>query len=137
MPFGFAFLGPILAAFVEPDEKALQKRGFWTQARIFAGGSFANFILAGIAVLIMGFAFTGMYTNVGVIYQGLTPEYPAADANMTGYITQINGQDINSVEDLSKVLDVVSPGDVVNIKTVNTISIIVRRMQKVLLIFFK
>ena len=117
---GWGLLLIIPLAFVEPDEKALQKRGFWTQARIFAGGSFANFILAGIAVLIMGFAFTGMYTNVGVIYQGLTPEYPAADANMTGYITQINGQDINSVEDLSKVLDVVSPGDVVNIKTVNT-----------------
>ena len=43
---GFAFLGPILAAFVEPDEKKMTKKSKFAQAAILSGGTFANFLSA-------------------------------------------------------------------------------------------
>lgn len=115
---GWGLLLVIPLAFVEPDEKDLEKRGFWTQVRIFAGGSFANFLLAGLSVLIMTFAFSGMFVSSGVAYQGLDKGYPADLANITGYITEINGQDVKSIEDLQSVMSSVLPGNEIRIKTI-------------------
>ena len=42
---GFAFLGPILAAFVEPDEKAMKKITAKKQLAIISAGPFINIIL--------------------------------------------------------------------------------------------
>lgn len=54
---GFAFLGfiiPIIpAAFVEPDEKELQKRPMKEQLSIFAAGPLANIITAALSILIL------------------------------------------------------------------------------------
>src|SRR3990167_2560314 len=48
---GIAFFGPILGAFVEPDEKELAKKKHWIQHSVFAAGAFSNFLTV-IAVLL-------------------------------------------------------------------------------------
>ena len=50
---GFAFLGPIPAAFVEPNEKKMEKSSTKTQLSILAAGSFSNILLALLFVLIL------------------------------------------------------------------------------------
>ena len=42
---GFGFLGPFLAAFVEPDEKDMGKKDNLNQIAILGAGSFANLVL--------------------------------------------------------------------------------------------
>lgn len=64
---GFGFLGPFLAAFVEPDEKAMQKRKPKQQLAILAAGSFSNFIFAVIFLLLLQLFFFLCYQPAGVI----------------------------------------------------------------------
>lgn len=65
---GFGFLGPFLAAFVEPDEKALQKRKPKQQLAILAAGSFANFLFAIIFLIILQLFFILSTVPSGIIY---------------------------------------------------------------------
>src|SRR3989344_1606028 len=51
---GFALFGPILGAFVEPDEK---------QMKIFSAGSFSNIILAIIAIALLQWGTAPLYNN--------------------------------------------------------------------------
>ena len=46
---GFLFLGPILGAFVEPDEVELKKKSAYKQLSIFSAGPFSN-IVTGIVI---------------------------------------------------------------------------------------
>ncbi|MEM4153067.1 MAG: site-2 protease family protein [Candidatus Pacearchaeota archaeon] len=64
---GFGFLGPFLAAFVEPDEKAMRKKKPKQQLTILAAGSFSNFVFAIIFLLILQFFFHLCYQPAGVI----------------------------------------------------------------------
>src|SRR3989344_5654882 len=50
---GFAFLGPIPAAFVEPDEKQMAKKSRKAQLSILAAGPFSNVVLAFVVLLLM------------------------------------------------------------------------------------
>ncbi len=54
---GIVFFGPILGAFVEPDEKTLQKQSDIKQYSVLAAGSFSNILLAIAAVLLLNFIF--------------------------------------------------------------------------------
>src|SRR3990167_449105 len=54
---GIVFFGPILGAFVEPDEKKLVKEKDIHQYSVLAAGSFSNILLAVFAVLFLNFAF--------------------------------------------------------------------------------
>src|SRR3989344_4963093 len=49
---GFGFLGPFLAAFVEPDENTMNKRDKFPQMAILASGTFANIVFTVIFALI-------------------------------------------------------------------------------------
>lgn len=64
---GFGFLGPFLAAFVEPDEKAMGKKNKRAQLSILSAGSFSNFIFAIIFLLLMQLFFIGCYEREGVV----------------------------------------------------------------------
>ena len=52
---GLLLLAVLPGAFVEPDEKQLGKAKPVTQLRVFAAGSFANFIVAMLTVLLIAF----------------------------------------------------------------------------------
>ena len=67
---GFAFLGPILAAFVEPDEAQVIKKPKRHQLEMFAAGPFSNIVLAFIFLLILTLIVTP-YVNENAHLQGL------------------------------------------------------------------
>src|SRR3989344_5353797 len=51
---GFAFLGPILAAFVEPDDEQLNKKTKKEQILVYSAGPFANVLLALMLIFLFG-----------------------------------------------------------------------------------
>ncbi|MCL6500598.1 MAG: site-2 protease family protein [Candidatus Pacearchaeota archaeon] len=65
---GFGFLGPFLAAFVEPDEKALQKKSKRAQLSVISAGSFSNCIFAIIFLLILPLFFSLSTVPSSILY---------------------------------------------------------------------
>jgi membrane-associated protease RseP (regulator of RpoE activity) len=65
---GFGFLGPFLAAFVEADEKQMEKKSVKTRLSILSGGSFANLLLAILFIAVINLFFISLYTPSGMIF---------------------------------------------------------------------
>src|SRR3989344_9456019 len=78
---GFAFLGPIPAAFVEPDEKQTARKNRKAQLSILSAGPFSNIILAFLIFLILLFVFSPMQQSLveptGLYVAGVMDGYPA------------------------------------------------------------
>ena len=70
---GFGFLGPFLAAFVEPNEKIMMKKPKYQQIAILSAGVFTNFVLAIIFFLILSVFFIVSYVPAGAIFNTYTP----------------------------------------------------------------
>ncbi len=115
---GWGLLIAIPLAFVEPDEKQLQKEKPMKQLRVFAAGSFGNFVLAVISANILVFSITAFFIPSGVAYQGLMAGFPAEKANLTGTIVGMENYTIGSLGDLSSALDDIGPGRLIRIRTV-------------------
>ena len=114
---GWGLLIAIPLAFVEPDEKQLQKEKPMKQLRVFAAGSFGNFVLAVISANILVFSITTFFVPAGVTYQGLMAGFPAEQANLTGTIVGIENYTIESLGDLSFALEDIGPGREIEIRT--------------------
>ena len=82
---GLAFFGPILGAFVEPNEKALAKQKDVVQHSVFAAGPFSNFLTVIVAMLII-WALLNPITNILSIPTGVIiysqPGLPAEKAGI-------------------------------------------------------
>jgi len=65
---GFAFLGPFLAFFVEPDEKKVKKLKPKDQLAFLSAGTFANVIMTIIFFFILYLFFVLAFTPSGVIF---------------------------------------------------------------------
>lgn len=65
---GFGFLGPFLAAFVEPDEKQLNKSKKISQLSILAAGTFANILFSIIFALVLWAFFVSAFSPAGIIF---------------------------------------------------------------------
>ena len=85
---GFAFLGPILGAFVEQDEKQMEKAKKFPQLSILAAGTFANLIVGIIFALVMWLFFVSAFAPAGMKFN-------------TYALSQINLDDATSVESVS------------------------------------
>ncbi len=84
---GFAFLKyfpAFFGAFVEQDEKQMDKSKKFEQLSVLSAGVFANIIMCILFIILMALFFILAYSNQGIIF------------NMYQY-NQINTQDINSV----------------------------------------
>ncbi len=64
---GFGFLGPFLAAFVEPDEKQMSKSKISNQLAILSSGTFANVLTAILFFLLLWVFFITMFVPSGVV----------------------------------------------------------------------
>ncbi len=120
---GIAFFGPILAAFVEPDEKQLSKKSKLAQLSIFAAGPFSNILLAGILglvilFLVMPFA-SSLLEMEGVQIVDLEKNYPLERAGVTKgeLIEKINGAQILNIDDFVKVVEEIKPDQKIILKT--------------------
>jgi len=125
---GFAFLGVIIplipAAFVEPDEKKLEKSKKIAQLSVFGAGPFINIILGLFLMLVYLFAIIPVNNNI-YNYQGVEitdlfkEDTPAKQAgiNIGEVINNIDNNEIKTVQDFSKSFDNKNPGDKINIIT--------------------
>ena len=120
---GIAFFGPILGAFVEPDEKALTKKKDWIQHSVFAAGPFSNFLTVIAVVLIASIilnpitSLLSVSTGVVIYSQPGLPAEKAGIANNT-IITGINGERVSSITDFRRIMDDVGPEETINLKSV-------------------
>ena len=121
---GLVFFGPILGAFVEPDEKKLRKEQDIIQYSVLAAGSFSNIVLAVVAVIFLNFAFMPLQEMM-VEPSGFSfGEYMEGDfpAQMAGIepgtiITGINNQKVSYFQEFADELAFYRPGESVIINT--------------------
>lgn len=83
---GFAFLGPLLGAFVEQDDKQMNKKKSFEQKAILGAGVLANIIVMFIFYFIMVFLFMNLFVPSGAVFNG----YPTGVIN-TSIIEGISG----------------------------------------------
>lgn len=95
---GFGFLGPFLAAFVEPDEKQMEKASKFTQLSILSSGTFANVLLTIFCGAFLWLFFLMAFTPSGVYFDS----YALSVVNISA-IDSINGIPVSSINDLSLV----------------------------------
>lgn len=119
---GFAFLGPILAAFVEPDEKQLAKRNRKEQLAIFAAGPFSNVVLGLIFLVITGMVGSAAYATLdfhGVKVIGFEENSVLEQEGLQKgeIILRVNGQEIVNAASMSKIIAGIQPGDTVEVVT--------------------
>ncbi len=97
---GFGFLGPFLAAFVEPDEKQMEKLKKFPQMAILASGTFANIIFTIFFGIIMWLFFISAFVPAGVIFNA----YATSVIDVSS-INSINGINIVSSDQIAPALN--------------------------------
>jgi membrane-associated protease RseP (regulator of RpoE activity) len=70
---GFGFLGPFLAAFVEPDEKEMEEKPKYQQLAVLSAGVFTNLILAILFFILLSLFFLITYVPAGAMFNTYTP----------------------------------------------------------------
>ncbi len=105
---GFGFLGPFLAAFVEPDEKQMEKKPKFQQIAILSAGTFANILLTVIFFLLLLGFFSAVYTPSGVMFDSY-----ATGIIKAGNITIIDGSQIKN-QSASGILEIIEKNNIQN-----------------------
>lgn len=72
---GFAFFGPFVGAFVEPDEKEMRKAKKKNQLTILAAGTFSNAVLTIIFFFILWLFFSLTFSASGIIFNTYSFSY--------------------------------------------------------------
>ncbi len=120
---GIAFFGPILGAFVEPDDKQLEKQPHKVQHSIFAAGPVSNIVLWIVcSLLIVAVAqpiiaiskTTGV--QIGIIQNETLPAYTSGMPEKT-IIIKINDYETNNLTALETALDNLVPGQEIDVYT--------------------
>ncbi len=112
---GPAIIGPIFAAFVEPDEQQLKKKSDVVNYSLFAAGTFSNIVLAFVALFLLSSVFapigSAFFPQQGIVLKGVESGLPAAEAGLKPgmAITAINSQQIISTNDALNALQLVRP----------------------------
>jgi len=120
---GFAFLGPILAAFVEPDEKQIAKKTKREQLAVFSAGPFSNIVSSGVVLLISLFVINPLVSSLislnGVQVAGLDKDFPAelSGIKVGEQILSINDIELQNINNFSDVLSDLKPGDKIKLRT--------------------
>lgn len=65
---GFGFLGPFLAAFVEPDEEQMKKKKISDQLAVIGAGSFANLIMTVLFFILLVVFSLAAFTPAGFVF---------------------------------------------------------------------
>lgn len=92
---GFAFLGPILGAFVEQDDKQMNRAKKFPQLTILAAGTFANVVFAALFGIVAGLFFMASFAPAGVNFNA----YPTAQIN-SSLIDSVDQMEVASMDEL-------------------------------------
>ena len=121
---GIVLLGPIIGAFVEPDEEKLRKEKDIKQYSVLAAGSFSNILLAIVALLLLNFCFAPlqdlMVEPTGFTfdnYDGTNLPFEQAGIVPGTLITGIDGKETLQFQEFSTDLTCLNPGDKIIINT--------------------
>lgn len=129
---GWIVMGIFPGAFVEPkgermlpgDEGEITSgEGMWDQGdwrsrlKVLGAGSFANYVVA--AVFLLGaIGFTTAITAPSNVFYVTDEGFPAAEAGLTnGTLYSVNGEEIESIQDLQRVSSDIQVGDSVSLDT--------------------
>lgn len=119
---GFAFLGPLLAAFVEPDEKQMEKKSNYSQLQILSAGPFANILLAGVLFLIIGLILNPIGSAIieerGVVINSIDKTMPIYATKIKEGMTieEIDGKIVNNRIEFVEAINNYEPGKSVFVK---------------------
>ena len=125
---GIAFFGPIIGAFVEPDEKKMSKKSDIKQYSVLAAGPFSNILLAFIALALMSLIFvpwqTSMEEPIGFTfgnYYNQNLSYPIAQAGVlpNTIINGVNGNPLTEYQQFNDKLFCMAPGEEIQLQTKN------------------
>lgn len=120
---GVVLFGPIIGAFVEPDENQIHKASDVAQYSVFAAGPFSNIVLGLVTLLLFGLLSTFIMTNYvvtdGVAFGGVEESLPSYFAGLRSdmIITGVDGVAVNTYTDFSTQLFCKKPGDEVTLQT--------------------
>ncbi|MFH1456262.1 MAG: site-2 protease family protein [archaeon] len=120
---GFAFLGPLLAAFVEPDEKGIQQLKKRKQLAIFAAGPFSNIVMAGIFLFLLFYVTTPLQGTMldvnGIQVNELMENYSLIETGIeTPFVLyKMNGLPIYEENNFEDVILFLKDGDVITLGT--------------------
>lgn len=121
---GIALIGPIIGAFVEPNEKKMRKEKDIKQYSVLAAGSFSNILLAVVAFLLLNFAFMPlqqiMVEPTGFTFDAYFSEpSPFAQSGIVPgtLITGMNNQKMTQFQDFDAKLSCIKPGEEITINT--------------------
>jgi membrane-associated protease RseP (regulator of RpoE activity) len=103
---GVLFLGPLLGAFVEQEEKDMEKLGKKEQMSILGAGVFANIVTAGIFLLIWILIFNVTFVPAGAIFN----TYAAGLVNVSS-MTMIGNMEINNLSNQA-LLDLIEKNNI-------------------------
>ncbi len=138
---GFAFLCLVLpvvpAAFVEPDEEVLNRKSKRARLAVFAAGPMANMVFALFALglfFAMSPLLSAAYSPVGVEVVTVADGSRAALAGMNvgEIITHVDGERVLNVKEMSSKLESYSSGEVVSLKTRDSLFSVVLNESKTL-----
>lgn len=120
---GFAFFGPILAAFVEPDEKQLSKKKKRQQLSILSAGPFSNILVGLLCFVVMLLLITPLqntfFEGDGVLVHKLIEKTPAGELNLKApfRILSINEDEIKDAKTLLEATSKLKPNQKIVLKT--------------------
>lgn len=99
--FGLMLFAIFPGAFVEPDEKQLKKGSLITKLRIFAAGSFANFVVYLLILLLVSNVIWPTYVPGPVVLDEINQTSPLGKAGLEPgmVVTSINGKDVKVTYD--------------------------------------
>ncbi|MFZ8801071.1 MAG: site-2 protease family protein [Candidatus Nanopusillus sp.] len=120
--WGFFYLGPLIGAFVEPDEKEIEKLNKKEQIKIYSAGSAIN-IIAGLIFLFLFLLYSYLISifNLALPYVKILYTLPDTHAynvipNNT-ILYSINENQILYINQIEKVLNNTKPGEYVLLNT--------------------
>ena len=114
---GPAIIGPIFAAFVEPDEQQLKAKGDVVQYSVFAAGSFANFVLAFLMLAVTAAVLVpingAFFPETGAVIGKVMQDTPAHAAGLKEgmLLKSISGEPVSSRQDVIYKLQLTRPND--------------------------
>ena len=121
---GIVLFGPILGAFVEPDEKKLTQADDIVQHSVYAAGAFSNIVLAVVVLLLMTMITVPLQSLFvqpsGFTFDNyLSEDLPFAKAGIQPgtVITGINDEQVKNFQELNNELIRYRPGDNISIQT--------------------
>ncbi len=120
---GFALFGPILAAFVEPDEKQLRKKSKRIQLSVFSAGPFANMVTGVVFIGVMMFitmpAFGAVFESDGVRVYEAVEGFPveASGIDLPFVLEGVNGKEVTDFDSFANATKNIRPGDTIILET--------------------